>query len=561
MRRMWTMGLAMCALGTGAAPAAAQSGRSMEPERARAEAVVRAMEAELAELRAVDLAHVKVELSARVAETARVSALASGLRTEALALATSETAKVRQELDMLRSVLRSEQVALRGRQPRLRGMQPRVEVIAPEGWLPQDPADSLYRAARGQLNDRRYSDAARIFASLRSDYPRSGYVGDAHYFEAFARSRVGGQGQLRAALSLLETQRREYPQAATVADARALSVRIESELARRGDAQAAESLMGAARGSGQQGQSGGQVACDEEEQSMRVTALSALLQMDPQRARPILQEVLRSRDECSAELRAQAIFVLANQGGDDPATVDLLLDLALRDPDPDPEVREAAVFWLSQTDREEAVDALIEILRSGTADGDVAEQAVFALGQTGNPRALQTLRDFAADESADAELREGAIFWLGQQGGEAASGFLRSIFSSLDDVELKESVLFSIAQSPTPDAMDWLMERALDPREDIEIRKNALFWAGQVGLEPSQALEVYRSAPDVELREQAIFVLTQIGNDGEAADALMDIARTEDDPELRKTAVFWLGQSDDPRVAEFLMELIRGGGA
>ena len=39
----------------------------------------------------------------------------------------------------------------------------------------------------------------------------------------------------------------------------------------------------------------------------------------------------------------------------------------------------------------------------------------------------------------------------------------------------------------------------------------------------------------------------------------MDLARTEQNDELRKRAIFWLGQSNDPRVAEFLLTLIRGG--
>lgn len=552
MRRMWTRGLVVVVLGLPAGAELQAQSATARVDRVRAElelreaavqaevrgaraeialsraksaATLRAVEAELAQVRAVGLASTRSALRASAAEVARV---------------TAEVAAV------------------------ARALEPRPEERVPQAWLPQDPADSLYRAARARLNDRRYAEAARTFASIRSDYPRSGYVGDTFYFEALARSRVGGQDQLRTALELLTVQRREHAQAATVADARALQVRIESELARRGDAQAAQSIVGAAQGVGQgrgsnQSASQGQVACDDEEQAMRATALSALLHLDPERARPILQEVLRTRDECAAELRAQAVFILADQGGDDPATVDLLLDLAHRNPDPDPEVREAAVFWLSQTGRDEAVDALIEILRSGTADTEVAEQAIFALGQTGNPRAFETLRDFAADSDADLELREGAIFWLGQhdQGG---AGFLRSLYSSLDDADLKEGVLHSVAQSSTPEAMEWLMGRALDPQEDIEVRKTALFWAGQAGLTPAQALDLYRSSTDTELREQAIFVLTQVADDGEAVEALMEIARTEENPELRQNAVFWLGQSDDPRVVEFLMELVRGGG-
>jgi hypothetical protein len=40
----------------------------------------------------------------------------------------------------------------------------------------------------------------------------------------------------------------------------------------------------------------------------------------------------------------------------------------------------------------------------------------------------------------------------------------------------------------------------------------------------------------------------------------MDLVREEQDKELRERALFWLGQSKDPRVADFLLNLIRGGG-
>ena len=36
------------------------------------------------------------------------------------------------------------------------------------------------------------------------------------------------------------------------------------------------------------------------------------------------------------------------------------------------------------------------------------------------------------------------------------------------------------------------------------------------------------------------------------------IARRDPDRELRKKAIFWLGQSNDPRVRDFLLEIING---
>jgi HEAT repeat protein len=171
------------------------------------------------------------------------------------------------------------------------------------------------------------------------------------------------------------------------------------------------------------------------------------------------------------------------------------------------------------------------------------------------------MRGYATRPGGDPEVRANAIFWLGQRGGVQASGFLRELYAELDDPELRERVLFSVAQSPgDPANLEWLTERALDETEEMEVRTQALFWAGQAGMEAGAVLRVFRTADDAELREQAIFVLTQMPDSDEAVDALMEIARGEEDPELRERAVFWLGQSDDPRVAEFLLELIRRGG-
>ncbi|MEQ9569535.1 MAG: hypothetical protein RLN75_05050, partial [Longimicrobiales bacterium] len=306
MRRIWTVGAALVATMTATSGASAQDRNSVREDLARLRVASRVAEVQVRSDRAI----ARSELRAREAQLA--------LRSR------SAHSEVRSDLARVRAELRAAEAARAAGAARL---YPSIEDAAiPEAWLPQDPADSLYRAARSRLNDRRYAEAARLFAEIRGDYPRSGYVGDAFYFEALARSRVGAQRELRTALELLAVQRREHPGAATAADARALAVRIESQLARNGDARAAESLVGAARGGD------AQVACDDDDQAMRATALSALLQMDPERARPILQEVLRSRDECSAELRAPAVLIHAQHLEAVDATLDLLLDLAHRNP-------------------------------------------------------------------------------------------------------------------------------------------------------------------------------------------------------------------------------------
>lgn len=415
------------------------------------------------------------------------------------------------------------------------------DVTPPPAWLQQDPGDSLYRAGREALNDRDHRRAARLFEELIESHPTSGYAPDAYFYQAFALHRAGRVDDLNEALSLLETLLETYPDAATAGEAERLKVRVEGQLARRGDVESTRRLVDHAVG-----------PCTGEDYDVRAMALSALINMDADRAMPILREVLRNRDDCP-ELRKQAVFLISQHGG--PEVVDLMLDLAHRDPDPDPEVRGQAVFWLSQVDAPEAVDALEAILE-GSQDSNLQEQALFALSQHDSPRALAILRSYAERDDAPVELRGNAIFWVSQH--EALGlDYLLELWSAVTSRELREQILFGVSQSDDPRAARWLLERARDADLHMELRKNALFWAAQGDdVDVADLVELYRMLPERELREQILFGLSQMDS-RESVDVLMDVARSEDDPELRENAVFWLGQSDDPRVADFLLELIR----
>jgi HEAT repeat protein len=420
-----------------------------------------------------------------------------------------------------------------------------LDASAPFALAQEDPSARIYREAREMVNATRYRDAAQEFARLRSSYANSPYVPDSYYWQAVALYREGGTANFRTAAELLRTQGQRHPGASTRADAEQLLVRIDGQLAQRGDADAAATIAQQAAG-----------PCSSENQDVRVAALSALLNMNANQAVPILQEVLRQRDACSVELRRQAVFLVSQHLTDE--SVDILLDLAHRNPDPDPEVREQAVFWLHQVETPEALEALQAILEEST-DQELQENALFAISQRGDAGAMQILRSYAERADAPAELRENAIFWIGQSAGADGTRYLIALYPGLETEELKENALFSIAQAGTPEARDWLLARALDAQEPMELREDALFWAGQTGaLDAASLRELYRTVTAQEMKEQVIFVASQ-SDSAEMADLLMEIARTEQDSELREEAIFWLGQSSDPRVPEFLLTLIRGG--
>ena len=414
----------------------------------------------------------------------------------------------------------------------------------------QDPTDSLWRAARQALNRADYQAAANLYGDLARRYPTASRAGDALYWAAFALYK---NDNLDHARSLLFTQQQRYAKSATRRDGETLLARVQAALAKQGDSEAAAWITqhAQAQNAADTGGSRGQTCpSEDDDDDLRVAALNGLLQMDATNAVPILKKVLARRDACSAGLRRKAVFLLSQKHTGE--TEDLLLDVAQHDPDS--EVRQQAVFWLSQVPTDRAVGMLDSILRT-TGDEELREKALFALSQQHSPRAGQILRGYAENANAPSDAREKAIFWLGQQHSSENAAFLRGLYAKLADQDLKEKVIFSLSQMHEADNTAWLMDIALNEREQIEMRKKALFWAGQTGGDLTQLSGLYDRMQNREMKEQLIFVYSQ-RHEGAAVDRLIQIAKTEQDKELRKKAIFWLGQSHDPRAAQVLLEII-----
>jgi HEAT repeat protein len=439
----------------------------------------------------------------------------------------------------------------------------RIDVPTPieaSSWTADaDPADSLLRAAGKRMSRGDYRGAAELYRAAVRRFPGSMRISEAMYYQAFALYRAGDLTKARGALDVL---RERYPQAATRGDANSLRARICGELARQGDSACAEEVAtvsasaaarpdtrerrDAARGAAR----AGDCPDGDDEDDSRIAALNALLQMDADRAMPILTKVLARRDTCSERLRRKAVFLVAQKQSTESA--DVLLAAARNDPDS--EVREQAVFWLSQVRDPRAVDMLVTILNS---NGETAlrDRALFALSQHVSPKAAAVLRDFAEDEHQPTELRQRAIFSLGQRREGEQMDYLRSLYRKVSSQALKENVMFALMQRRGSGNEAFIMAIVTDPKEPLELRKKAIFNVGQMGTSVTQLTTLYSTLDDRELREQVIFAIAQ-RHESAALDKLMDIAKSDPDRELRKKAIFWLGQSRDPRATTFLAELI-----
>jgi len=103
---------------------------------------------------------------------------------------------------------------------------------------------------------------------------------------------------------------------------------------------------------------------------------------------PDLIRIARNPD-VPRSTRTQSVFWLGQAAGD-VATANLK-DIVV-DNSVDREVRESAVFALSQRPREEGVPALIAVARSNK-DPEIRKKALFWLGQSNDPRALDLFEE------------------------------------------------------------------------------------------------------------------------------------------------------------------------
>ncbi|MDB4913197.1 MAG: hypothetical protein JWM95_841 [Gemmatimonadetes bacterium] len=424
-----------------------------------------------------------------------------------------------------------------------------ISTHAPAPWADNDPADSLYRVAREALNRNQLTRAAELFADIGRKYPKSAYVADALYYRAFALYRMGGEDDLRQALTSLNTQLSRYPKANTAGDAEELRVRIRGALAKRGDAESAALVSEAAQDSTPCARG----AVRDDDNDVRVAAMNALLQMDSESAMPIIKQVLQKRDGCTAVLRKKAVFLLSQKRSSETESV---LSDVIRN-DPSRQVREDAVFWMGQIHSDRAA-ALLEDIATSSPDIALREKAIFSLSQQNSARSAALMRRVAESDDTPRRVRENAIFQLGQHRSTENAEYLRSLFAKLGrgNEDLRKNVLFSLSQMRGVGNEKWLVNVALDGSQSVEVRKQALWTAGQAGASSTDLIGIYDRITDAPVKEQLIWVLSE-AREKAASDKLVEIATRDKDPEMRKKALFWLGQKNDPRVKQIILDILK----
>jgi hypothetical protein len=205
-------------------------------------------------------------------------------------------------------------------------------------------------------------------------------------------------------------------------------------------------------------------------------AVTVLDGVDPAKSLDLVERLARTEDS-EKDLGARALAAIGYHAGDEAGrrlerlTFDRTLDL---------ELRKNALFWAGQTRPELGARLADRILSEDARDerqGDeLREHALFVLSQAETPAAVERLKR-AARSDPDDEVRSKALFWLSQGHDEKEAA--RWIYDAVvveRDREVREQGVFALSQ--VKGGVDYLL-RLLRDSDHADVRKQALFWLGQ----------------------------------------------------------------------------------
>jgi hypothetical protein len=390
-------------------------------------------------------------------------------------------------------------------------------VAAPSSIGP--PPESLYVAGRRALSDGRHAEAAMLFSWLAQGRV-STRTPDAPYWEALARYRAGTPEDLYVALQVLDMQARRHPRASTRPDAEALAARIRGVLARaQGGASSADTVPDA------------DALCRGGNPEAETTALSSLLDDNPERAVPVLAALARRMD-CPPEVRRRAVMLLAQRPS--PAAEEVVVQAARGDPSP--EVRAEAAMWLGAFPAARVLPVLDSIARH--APEEEREQAIAGVAQLHTPDSRAAIERLLRDPSASTDLKEDALqAVMGFDPGPDEAALLRELYPSLD-AGLKRLAIQALGHVEDAQNAEWLLRMGLDPATPSSLAGEAIFWSARAGISRERLVALYPTLKDRDRRERLLHALSEA--DPPATDLLRQAAESDPDPELRMIAREWL---------------------
>jgi TolA-binding protein len=367
--------------------------------------------------------------------------------------------------------------------------------------------DGNYDSGARLLDERKYDEAILRFNSvIDGKGPRAD---GAMYWRAYALNRLGRRDEALAAIAAL---RRDYPQSHWLNDAQAL----ESEV--------------------KQGAGQGVSPADETNEDLKLMAINSLMNADPERAIPLLENLLKGGS--TPKVKDRAMFVLTQSRS--PRAGQILTDYAKGAGNPDLQLR--AIRYIGMSSTPEAQQQLSAIY-SASSDASVKRDVLRALMVS---RAKDQVFNLAKTEK-DPELRLEAIRQLGAM---RATDQLSQLFASESSPENRVQIVRSMAAAG---AFDKLMEIAKNEK-DQKVRGEAIRTVAMSHMTTPDTIEqLYAADPDPKTKRDLINGLHARGD----AKPLIDLAKKESDPTMKKYIVERLSVMHSKEATDYMLELLK----
>jgi len=276
-----------------------------------------------------------------------------------------------------------------------------------------------------------------------------------------------------------------------------------------------------------------QSASADDVEALKITALEALMSAPPERALPIVEKVLAGNS--SDEIKERALFILSQI--DLPAAQTILLEAARQGGG---EMQLEAIRMIGIGGNPEALAGLIDVYGSG--DEDVRESVLEAYLIAGDPQSIYQIAVNADNEDDYLE----AVEILGAMG---AHGELRELRNTRG---ASEALIEAYAIS---DDAESLRKLALDT-SDPELQEQAIEALGIIGGPEIQRMlvDIYQSTDAPDVREAALEGLLIAGHD----DGILELYRASDNAAEKKALLEYLVMMDNEAVWNLIDSALDG---
>ena len=480
----------------------------------------------------------------------------------------------------------------------------------------QSDATIVFRSARDLITDGEWAKAQEKFGEYVAAFPNEKNLDAALYWLAYTQQKLGRYDQCRATIKRLMDK---YPDTSWKEDARLLMVQLpgsvailNQDFAATVKAQAALAAELDAAGvytpgmltpviTPMPGQGAGQgvgigvgngvgwavepaTNADDDNNDdpceFKIVVLQALFQTDLQRGIMAATDWLKPGSTQTVRCKGAALTLLGRNGG--KAVTPVILGVARNEPDL--KLRARAISALGATNDDSVLDALRDFALN-SQENDIVEASLYALSKHTGERAIAVLSDIGTSGKTMGQ-RKLAILTISTRPGEPAVDALFRIYDADQSVEIRRAVISGFANRKSERAGTKLLEIARSS-DQLELRKAAINAISRRGGDKAVEflLNLYDTEKNEELKDQilnslgygsAFYVTAPMAegpgqtaiaysartssrmNDQRVITKLIEIARNQKEPmERRKRAIGWLSRSKDPKVLEFLQELLK----